>query len=550
MYSDYRLDTPPPNSRFRRPWSPDPHDPFPSARQNQTSRRESSDVSVEALDLADYARTLRRNPISQPHFRPNDPYLHSPQAIRPFSQESLHSPSLMSPGGTLSTASSSRSPALRPYSLPPLSEVPHSFNHGYSPQNETAMPGDYRSPHPQQDQETEVDIGNFPAFSRHWYKDHRPLSQSPPNPYQSIPRDEGFSPFDPSFPTHNYHSSDKIALSEPGYPLSSESHSRTVLPWANEAQDQSMAVHDEVKQERLRMLEREFAGIGKPGNTEDDNLIGSADQRGRLITEGPKKRLANRWLQVILTSGAAISVIYASVVTKPKGTPPPQGKTPIYILYVLSVVTFLFVVYIFLIYPSCCLGRGKQSPNFTGPTGGPGGLAVLPVQHFPGGSKHKGGKKKGKKGKKGMTGMGGDVQVNLIVDPTMFGGGRGFDEDDDEERWTNGSNSDRRIAGGGTRPPKRRSVFVGLAMEERWKTARKLLKWQMAFDMFAFLLWGIEFFLILVGKRCPSGAFEGWCDSYNFATAFVSFAFVSFGFSVFFDIKDIHASRISPRTRA
>jgi hypothetical protein len=306
-----------------------------------------------------------------------------------------------------------------------------------------------------------------------------------------------------------------------------------------------MAVDGEVKQERLRMLEREFGGIGKPsfGHSDDDNLIGSADQRGRLITEGPKKRLANRWLQATLTLGAAISVIYASVVTKPLGTPPPQGKPPIYILYVLSVMTFFSVIYIFLIYPSCCLGRGNKSPNFA-PMGG---LAVLPVQHLPGGSKHNGGKKKGKKGKKGM---GGDIQVNLIVDPTMFGGGRGLDEEgEDEERWTNGSSSDRRTGDGESRPPKRRSVFVGLAMEERWKTARKHLKWSMAFDMFAFLLWGIEFFLILTGKRCPPGAFEGWCDSYNLATAFVSFACASFSLSIFFDIKDIHASRISPRTR-
>jgi len=172
---------------------------------------------------------------------------------------------------------------------------------------------------------------------------------------------------------------------------------------------------------------------------------------------------------------------------------------------------------------------------------------VLPVQHLPGGSKHKGDKTKGKKGKGGM---GGDVQVNLIVDPTMFGGGRGSDEEgDEEESWVHRSNSGRRTGGRSSRAPKRMGVFAGLAMEERWKTARKLLRWSMAFDICCFLLWGIEFFLIVLGKRCPPGQFAGWCDAYNFATALTCMAWALFGIFVFFDIKDLHASSTSPRTR-
>lgn len=139
-------------------------------------------------------------------------------------------------------------------------------------------------------------------------------------------------------------------------------------------------------------------------------------------------------------------------------------------------------------------------------------MMVLPVQHLPGGNKYNGNKKP-KKGKKGMMGMGGEVQVNLIVDPTMFGGGRearDSEEDVDEERWTNGSTTDRRVGDKSTRPPKRRNVFEGLAMEERWKAARKYLKWSAAFDSISFLFWAIEFILILIGKRCPSGTFDGW----------------------------------------
>lgn len=39
------------------------------------------------------------------------------------------------------------------------------------------------------------------------------------------------------------------------------------------------------------------------------------------------------------------------------------------------------------------------------------------------------------------------------------------------------------------------------------------------------------------------------CDGYNFATALACLTCVLFGFSVFFDIKDLHGSRASPRTR-
>ena len=148
---------------------------------------------------------------------------------------------------------------------------------------------------------------------------------------------------------------------------------------------------------------------------------------------------------------------------------------------------------------------------------GPEGMMVLPVQHLPGGSKHKGSKGK-KKHKKGHHGASGDVQVNLIVDPNIFGGSRrGRDEEeeahDDEEysSWL-GTNSGRSRGSDGRWPkgPKRRSVFAGLALEARWKQARKRLKWAMAADLTCFVLWGVEFVVVLVGQRCPPGGFEGW----------------------------------------
>lgn len=139
---------------------------------------------------------------------------------------------------------------------------------------------------------------------------------------------------------------------------------------------------------------------------------------------------------------------------------------------------------------------------------------VLPVQ---------GGPKSGKKKKKGKGPPGaGDVQVNLIVDPTMFGGGgRNSREDESEDELPSDSemgmpgsytSSSRTQRGGGkrNRGKRRRGIFEGLALEANWKRARKMLKWGMLVDLVGLVLWGSEFVFVLLGKRCPSGAFNGW----------------------------------------
>lgn len=132
---------------------------------------------------------------------------------------------------------------------------------------------------------------------------------------------------------------------------------------------------------------------------------------------------------------------------------------------------------------------------------------VLPVQAMPGGKQ---GRKNGnKKGKKGANREQGDVHVNLIVDPHMF---RKDEEDESEDGGWNES-----LPGtfdGGPRRKKRmtqrRSVFAGLAMEEDWKRARSYAKKLSVLDAVGLTLWGAAFVFILIGKRCPSGSFEGW----------------------------------------
>src|ERR1700676_903765 len=100
MYSNYELDTAPPQSQFRRPWSPEPFNPYSLPPTNlvqdslplhqqpyqQQQRRETSDVSIEALDLADYAVTLNP-PATESRYQPfrgHDPYPPSPPPLRPL----------------------------------------------------------------------------------------------------------------------------------------------------------------------------------------------------------------------------------------------------------------------------------------------------------------------------------------------------------------------------------------------------------------------------------------------------------------------------------
>lgn len=201
---------------------------------------------------------------------------------------------------------------------------------------------------------------------------------------------------------------------------------------------------------------------------------------------------------------------------KPAKSPPPKGTPATYILYVLSVVTVLATLYAFLIRP-CCFGRRRKpgGPNINGPNG----MMVLPVQHLPGGKEHKKGKKKGKKG---MQGAGqGDVQVNLIVDPGMFGHGDSSSDEEEDNYSTPGGWDGSQWGGSSSarsgkhkakrgRRARRRSVFAGLVMEEDWRRARGTLRRILVFDIVALLAWAAEFIYILIGERCPTNQFDGW----------------------------------------
>jgi hypothetical protein len=155
---------------------------------------------------------------------------------------------------------------------------------------------------------------------------------------------------------------------------------------------------------------------------------------------------------------------------------------------------------------------------------------VLPVGTAGGGGGGAAGSQPKKGGGKGRNDRGGaragDVQVNLIVDPALFDRDRDEEPEADEyyeyeqpdsDAYTLPSSSSRRGGGGGARrrggpPPSRprRSIFIALAQESRWREARAWLKKLMIVDLCGVVLWGGLFVFILMGKRCPSGQYQGW----------------------------------------
>jgi len=538
MYSPSEV-SPPPSLSRPRPWSPDPTDTLPPLRsfaaRTSPSRtfatppypgHDTSEPSIDALDLADYARTLNRYPFSSdPAY---DDYLlpPPPRSFSVNSHASLHPPSLISSRGT-PTSQSHNTSSLRhtnggffpSFTQPSVYTAPdHAL---YSP-SISHPPFDYTSSQGGVPN-SEIDISQFPSWSRGWYtKDSRIPKTGPQSEVSHAPF------FDPSYRATG------LAGSYDLY-AATNSTSRDFVPWSStDTPNYDLPLNPELKEERIRMLEHEFrSGAMAPA----EEPLGSVDEKGRLVTDGPKKRIAVRVIETVLALGISVSVVYAALWIKTPKPPPPQSEPHTFALYALSVLTSLFFLYRFLFRPCCCGRRRKKRT----PTGfNPSGLAVLPVQGLPGEKAKK--KKKGKKGKQER----GDVQVNLIVDPTIFGSLR----PDDEENTNLDELSTSFSQSGASGRPKRRSIFEGLAIEEEWRAARKELKQMLFLDTVCFFLWSVEFIWILMREKCPPGRFNGWCDAYNVASAGACLLGLVFGVNVFFDVKDLHQSRESPRTRS
>jgi hypothetical protein len=326
------------------------HTSVPLNRQGQ----EASEASIEALDLADYARTLRsrqpeeiRTELQQTQFSPQNTQdnfpSYPPASVIPelrASLDSLSPPSLVSRGATHSSSGThltSRG-GRRPFSLPTPNSSNYALNsssRSHHPQPRIADPqATYPGINP-----SEADISQFPAWSRSWYQSqNRPNGGTSPPPidefYNAIPpshfnsgagKKQPKNVFDPDYVHYDqdyYPGTEPSGLSDPVFvPQSSLGHESTrgLLPWGQE--DNSAVVNPSTKEERIRMLEREFGPKGRNrsrGDLLDEEgkpLIGTVDEKGNLVTQGPKKRIALRVFQILFALGAGIPAIYAAVVS-------------------------------------------------------------------------------------------------------------------------------------------------------------------------------------------------------------------------------------------
>lgn len=299
-----------------------------------------SEDSVDALDLADYAKALRgptternssyppftltshHHPFSVPTpvsprsqafpFSSYPEYPSSPDNNRPFSAQSrdtfnLNPPSLVSGDTSHDTHDSYGShypyPTRRPYSLPsfitPVSSVhlptrgPEAFADIDNPRHNAIQ---IASPVP--DECDEADISRFPAFSRGWYDEpHNPNSRK----HSSLP------PYSSQFQydrTSSYNAFSSAASNQ----------ARNTLPWGSQLADSNgTPIDDSIKEERTRMLEHEFGQKGKTDVT-GKPAVGSVDEKGTLITVGSKKRVVARWAQGILALTTAVTSLYGALV--------------------------------------------------------------------------------------------------------------------------------------------------------------------------------------------------------------------------------------------
>jgi len=360
------------------------------SRPNRSSSR-------VALLRSDYARTLNPHPFTgDPTY--DDYLLPPPRSVSAASHASLNPPSLISSRGT-PTSQSYSTPSPRHATrraFPPSIPISYLSQPSiYDPLDNALYSPDIL--HPSIDttfsrggiSNSEIDISQFPAWSRGWYaKDIK----SKADPQLEASHAPFFNP--------SYHPTGLTATYDP-YAATNSSSSRDFVPWSStDTTNHDLPLDPGLKEERIRMLEHEFRMDAEAPVKEP---VGSVNKKGRLVTDGPKKRVAVRVIETVLALGIAVSVIYAALWIKTPHPPPPQSEPHTFALYALSVLTSLFLLYRFLFRPCCCGSRRKKR-TLTG--FGPGGLAVLPVQGLPG---EKAKKKEGKEGKARTGGCPGEL---------------------------------------------------------------------------------------------------------------------------------------------
>lgn len=443
------------------------------------------------------------------------------------------------------------SPLMHPAAMSPASEPPNMFNvtAAHHLPGGRARPQDPYAADPRAQPGARIGdpLPGFPNWSHTWYGGH--LSADG-HAYTMVPPGSGQSGWESETLSHGRH-----GPPGPGSPYGPYPYGRT-------------SMNDYVKEERIRMLEKEFGpqvtrkGKGKRAEDDDDDddqdaesepvPIGGVDDKGRLVLPRRKIRITTRWFQCIVSLAAAGLGIGGFIMIRPKEKAPPSGTMPSFVLYGVSAISTIVCLWLFAFKPCCKSGRDPAGAAAMAGAGGAGNGMVIPILGG-GGPGGKGGPGMfGKKNKKGMMQQG--TTVNLIVDPALLGK-RGGDSDTDTD---DGDGDDETLPDEERRRRRRKAkrrqklgMLSNLRLQARWRVARTSLKWDCAWDVVLCLLWGAAAVLALgVGKKCPSGSAEGWCNLYNGAIAASIVATLLFMVAIYCDVVALRASKSPPKARS
>ncbi|CAE6530778.1 unnamed protein product [Rhizoctonia solani] len=312
---------------------------------------------------------------------------------------------------------------------------------------------------------------------RHESPQRVPRNESPQRPQNQSPAPRGHLPW--SSETTNLNERD---LGDPDlvYPPSSPNRNDSnSFPFNVQSQSQAHESASEASHSPEERNPNETSYFSPDPSTENKDKKdwgvkevgerpGDVNSDGKLISNGPRRRMAVRALEVLCAIGVVVACIYAFAVPKPNPAAPPASKPAVYVMVVLGFGTIFVFAYIYIIRGLFGVGTKKDDPYSH--------AMVLPI------SRHRAGKSR--KQSKSQS----NVQVNLIVDPSAFSPPKASSLTPGVP-W-----SEQQTSGG---------VFTSYEREKARLSARKGLWWAVGLDVVGALAWGTAFVLAMVGPRCP-----------------------------------------------
>ncbi|BGP18638.1 hypothetical protein JCM10213v2_006704 [Rhodosporidiobolus nylandii] len=149
------------------------------------------------------------------------------------------------------------------------------------------------------------------------------------------------------------------------------------------------------------------------------------DSKGRLVTQGRRKRATLRWAQGIGAVVVGCGSIGAALLTHPPNPPPPFGSAPLWAMYILPFLSLVLTLYMHVIRPYRFKKRSSAA-DAAGVGGFPSGggmlVPILPGKALPsgGGGCCGFGRSKQRVPRGGTYQPSGPMAVNLVVDPSLF----------------------------------------------------------------------------------------------------------------------------------